>query len=423
MSHTRPERSARDASRYVGVTRVGFRVAVLSGGRDKSALAKAADATSSADGVLTAATDVLTTTAAPPIRLTSNVVSEVLATTNTVLAKSAAAPSKAAGANSTASNNATVDGSRQHAEAPTDRRAINVVFGDATTQAAPRKPGAPDDVSRDGAAYIGSADLVRTVSDNVAPLGPANLVQTPLSVLQPMIGIADPILTSLGTVLSPVTSAVRLSVVPVTTMLGTATRPVNAIVMRSTVDALTQAVAPVATGQPAHASLISSAEVAPAVDAAAAISMTPVRVEAGTSAQRMYDRAGTGGTPVSRHRNSGAGEPNLPSDPAPLPAPPTRTRERSRQRRRDLTRAMAVLPSRPNRSQPVRWLAIDCSRRPASWSGIHVPSPRPSHLTGQHPALAARINRGALASSRYWPADAWMTRLVRRSVHKVTNAR
>jgi hypothetical protein len=341
MSHTRPERIPRSASRFSGVTRVGLRVAAVAGiaGAAWVLSASAANAAETAapnqaapssvlslldatlsngreDSGTPSVTDAVSTTTAPIIGLTSNLLSGVLAPTNTVLSKGTAAPATTPSANR---NNAT-DGSRPTAGAPTTRRANDVVFGAVANQAAASQPGASD-VSRNGAAYVASADLVRTVDDVVAPLGLTDLVRTPLRVLQPMIGIADPVLAPLSPVLSPVTSAARWLAVPVANTLGTVARPVIAVVMRSTVDAVTPAVAPAVDSQPAPTSLISSAEVAPSVDAAT-IAMTPVRVEAGTSAQRAYDRAGIRGTPAPRHRIHGVDRRDLPPDPSPLPALP-----------------------------------------------------------------------------------------------------
>jgi hypothetical protein len=363
MSHARPGRSVRPTSRYSGVTRVGLRVALVAGmagaawlfcasgafaadgsdstkpasagvlqpltssvlsllggigtsapagptGAEASSPATAPSATSHGDPQ--PAGDVLTAVTTPLIGLTSDVLSGVLAPTSTVPAVGTAAPARKPGASGT---DATARVLRHRGGARGVRSTSDVAFGRAANQAAPQQLAAPA-VDRDDAVYAGSDDLVRTVSDIVAPLGLTDLVQAPLGLLQPMIGITDPILAPLAGVLRPVTAVLRCLAVPVTTVLGAVTRPVAAIVLRSTVDARAPAAAPMGTTRDAKPTPMMSAGLVPV---AAMVTMTPVRVEAGTSA-RTYHRTGTRGTPAALHRSSG--ERNLPTRPAPRPALP-----------------------------------------------------------------------------------------------------
>ena len=51
----------------------------------------------------------------------------------------------------------------------------------------------PDDAVGKDAGSAGSTNLVRTITELVAPLGLDQLVQAPLDALRPMIGIVDPL--------------------------------------------------------------------------------------------------------------------------------------------------------------------------------------------------------------------------------------
>jgi hypothetical protein len=250
--------------------------------------------------VLAPVDGILTSAAEPLLGSASHILSEVLAPTNTVLHSGTAV---------------------SHLGTPTNRRAVGAGDGAATSQVVALTSGGGDAPAGTAAAYVASDDLVRTVIDTVAPLGLGDLVQAPLRAFQPMIGIADQVLAPLAVVLRPVTATVRMVLAPVTTVLGPVMRPVLMIVLRSTAGLIARVTGTVAmTRDPVIASMTPSHEATRAVDAAT-IAMTPVRVEAGTSAQRAYDRAVTRGTPEASQRGRRLPEaPVLPvSSPGAIP--------------------------------------------------------------------------------------------------------
>lgn len=371
MSTTRSECQARSTSRFAGVTRIGFRVAVVAGfagaawllsataaeaaqaattglqatgsganaptdaetatgptapltssvislvdgvgkgalslldppsnGAGGTAVGSVTTARSISDVVLTPVKGVLTT-ARPIAGAASNLLSEVLAPTNAVL---------------TGTVNATEEVSPQQAAPPVPRKAPDAVFGAATPQVAAEQPGGA--AARNDAG-TGSLDLVQTVSDVVAPLGLAEVVQPTLASVQPMIGIVDPVIAPLSGVLSSVTSVLCDVAVPVTTTLGSLTGPVTDVVLRSTVDAVASLAGPLVSGY------LATGWLAPSVTAAQATPVetagpVPVRVDTDTpdaalSTAGFRDLPRTGRSHASVDRNS------LPVAPGPLPAVP-----------------------------------------------------------------------------------------------------
>jgi hypothetical protein len=369
MSQTRPERLERSTSRFAGVTRVGLRVIVIAGfagtawalsasaaeaAPDTNNVTSATDAstapltssvtslvsdlgggalhtllgtsqsagTSSSgaitDTVLTPLDNVLTTTTKPLLRTGSGVLAEVLAPTNTVLTHHGTVAD-------------TGSAPRHSASAPPVRHAPDVVLGAATNQvAAPKatnqvaaaRSGGPEDVARNDANGVGSQDLVRIVSGLVAPLGLDQLMRPTLEALQPMIGIADPVLEPLIRVLSPVTDVVSDVTAPVFDSLGALTRPVTEIVMRSTDGQLTAVLASLVAGQPVAGSPIPSAITA-AQQELTMLGQTPVRVASGLPGQQASALTGSRATPAhSRVHAAGVDRQNAPASPVPSQAPP-----------------------------------------------------------------------------------------------------
>jgi len=364
MSQTRPERNVRSTSRFAGVTRVGLRVVAVAGfagaiwALSASAANAAADPTNvvgaanasgapltssvislvngvgsgtlngllssapvtgshgkqSADSALTPVSNVLTSTVKPALDTGTGVLSAVLAPTNTVLSHDGTGKTAHPGA-----DRATTSSGTRHAAvaAPTSPAELGPVVNQATAGQSVRPYGA--DLNDETG--VGSSDLVRTVSDVVAPLGLDQVLQPSLDVLQPMSGIIDPLTAPLDQLLSPVTGVVTEVTTPIFDALGAVIRPVVEVVTRSTDGMSSSSAAPLDTAAPLLTtpmpSVIPAGEVEQTMDPA-----TPVRVDEGTSAQRAIVRNGTRGAPAHRSGREGPDRRNIPASPVPLPALP-----------------------------------------------------------------------------------------------------
>jgi hypothetical protein len=207
----------------------------------------------------------------------------------------------------------------KHAASPVQRKAPDVAFGAATPQVAAAQPGGATARNDAGAC---SLDLVRTVSDIVAPLGLADAARPTLASVQPMIGIIDPVIAPLSGVLSNVTSVLRNVAVPVTSTLGSLTRPVTDVVLRSTVGVVASLARSTATGHPATGSPVPPAAATQAARAQM-VGSTPVRVDAGTPDSGVLSPAEARDLPqTGRSHATGVDRNSHPVAPGPLPAVP-----------------------------------------------------------------------------------------------------
>jgi hypothetical protein len=355
MSQTRPERAVRSSSRFAGVTRVGLRVVVVAGiagaawALSASAANAAADPSSTANATigsqiapLTSLTslvsnvssvlgtgvsahaasptaqhttaqhatakhataeavgkpvgNVVTSSVTPLLSTGGGLLSQVLAPTKAVLSSTGTARShdsaaSAGGATSTAVSRHTV-------------AAQSSTAGRDTIQVPASMLDRPQGVELNDEAGAGSTDLVGTITNLVAPLGLDQILPPTLDVLQPMIGVIDPLTAPLDQLLDFVDGVST----PIFDAVSAEPAPVADIVTRSTDGA--------APGAKPAGPVVTSTGEAPLTAA------TPVRVDDGTLAKRAIVRHGTRGTPASRSSRFGSDQHHAPMSPARVPALP-----------------------------------------------------------------------------------------------------
>jgi hypothetical protein len=353
MSETRRERIERSTSRFSDVTRIGLRVVIVAGfagaawamsasvahaaaGTTKApsvsdtvtapltslvtdlgggALDHLIDQSSSADApsgsitdtVVAPLGDALRTTAKPLVDAGSGVLSQVLAPTNTVLSPGGTGATRA---------------TKHSLSAPHHRHAPDVVFGAAAPAVAAVQSAGPHDAVGKDATSAGSSNLVRTITEFVAPLGLDQLAQTPLDAIRPMIGMVDPLTAPLSELLSPITGVLCDVTTPIFDSLGSLTLPVADLAMRPTDGPSPSAPAPLVADLPVGDSLAPPADDVPAAPEMAALGTVPVRVVAGASESQAA--AGISHATPAHHRShtTSVDRSDTPAPPVPLQAPP-----------------------------------------------------------------------------------------------------
>ncbi|HEY1484797.1 MAG TPA: hypothetical protein VGF84_01760 [Micromonosporaceae bacterium] len=339
MSQTRLERAERSPSRFAGVTRVGLRVVVVAGIAGAAWALSATAASAAADphsasvttdtpgapltSMVTGTLHSLLGTDAPATRtsgtgqasagdvlqpvgnvvkplLTSGdgLLSQVLAPVHTVVS-----PHGDTGEPLGAGRSKSTAGPRHTAV-----RTPGASTRD-TIQVAADARDRPDGTDFIGETGAGSTDLVRTVTNLVAPLGLDDVLQSTLDELQPVVDVVDPLTAPLDQLLGTVDGVST----PIFDALDAVTKPVTGIDAPPTVAFATPAAAPV--GMLAPKPLLAPV---PETTVAAA----PVRVDDGTPAKRAIVRHGTRGAPARWSSPLGLDRHHIPASPVPLPALP-----------------------------------------------------------------------------------------------------